>query len=63
MKTIKYKEYKKVTKHKHIEPSGLSCTYQIDQFLFDNPDIKITHIIRHEPYRISIFYEELIPIN
>ena len=35
----------------------------MDNFLKNNPGIKILHIVNHKPYHISIIYEILMPIN
>lgn len=54
----KYKEYKKVIKHEHLD-NIRGFNREMDEFLERHQNIKILHTIVHKPYHVTIIYEEL----
>lgn len=61
-KQMRNKEYKKVLKHKVID-NKYNFTEDMNQFLKDNPDIKIIETISHRAYHVSIIYQVLIEVT
>jgi hypothetical protein len=58
-----YKEYKKEICQEHITNAGSSWTDNFKEFLKRNQGIKILHIIKHQPYQITIVYEKMVEIT
>jgi len=52
------KEYKKVLKQVYIDNCP-SFNLNMDKFLDNNPEVKILHTIVHQPYHVTIIYQEL----
>ena len=56
-----YKEYKRVLKSEHITNYS-NFSLNLQNFLDENPDIKIIDTIVHKAYHVTIIYQELIPL-